>query len=78
MKRVLFLGASGLIGPYLIPGLVDRPFNLRAGAVSGSVGGSVGDRTSSGKVSSLFTRSKRLKKQPVSTGKTSGRFSKGN
>ena len=24
MKRVLFLGASGLIGPYLIPGLVDH------------------------------------------------------
>jgi len=61
-----------------VPGLMDRPFNLKAGAASGAVGGSVGDRTSTGKVSSLFTRSKRLKKQPVSTGKTSGRFSKGN
>ena len=61
-----------------VPGLVDRPYNLKAGAVSGVVGGSVGDRTSSGKVSALFTRSKRLKKQPVSTGKTSGRFSPGN
>ena len=61
-----------------VPGLVDRPFNLRSGATSGSVGGNVGDRTSSGKVSSLFTRSKRLKKQPVSTGKTSGRFGSGN
>ena len=61
-----------------VPGLVDRPFNLKAGAASGTVGGSVGDRTSSGKVSSLFTRSKRLKKQPTSTGKTSGRFSPGN
>ena len=61
-----------------VPGLVDRPFNLKAGAASGTVGGSVGDRASTGKVSSLFTRSKRLKKQPVSTGKTSGRFSKGN
>ena len=61
-----------------VPGLVDRPFNLKAGATSGAVGGNVGDRASTGKVSSLFTRSKRLKKQPVSTGKTSGRFSKGN
>ena len=61
-----------------VPGLVDRPFNLKAGAVSGAVGGSVGDRSSSGKVSSLFTRSKRLKKQPTSTGKTSGRYSPGN
>ena len=61
-----------------VPGLVDRPFNLKAGATSSAVGGNVGDRASTGKVSSLFTRSKRLKKQPVSTGKTSGRFSKGN
>lgn len=61
-----------------VPGLVDRPFTLKAGAASGAVGGNVGDRASTGKVSSLFTRSKRLKKQPVSTGKTSGRFSKGN
>jgi len=61
-----------------VPGLVDRPYNLKAGAASSGVGGSVGDRVSTGKVSSLFTRSKRLKKQPVSTGKTSGRFSKGN
>ncbi len=61
-----------------VPGLVDRPYNLKAGATSGGVGGSVGDRVSTGRVSSLFTRSKRLKKQPVSTGKTSGRFSKGN
>jgi len=61
-----------------VPGLVDRPYNLKSGAASGLVGGSIGDRTSSGKVSSLFTRSKRLKKQPVSTGKTSGRFSPGN
>ncbi len=61
-----------------VPGLVDRPFNLKAGAASGVVGGSVGNRTSTGKVSGLFTRSKRLKKQPVSTGKTSGRFSSGN
>ena len=28
MKRVLFLGASGLIGPYLVPGLVDH-YDLR-------------------------------------------------
>ena len=61
-----------------VPGLVDRPFNLKSGATSGSVGGNIGDRASSGKVSSLFTRSKRLKKQPVSTGKTSGRFGAGN
>ena len=61
-----------------VPGLVDRPYNLKAGATSGVVGGSVGDRTSTGKVSGLFTRSKRLKKQPVSTGQTSGRFSPGN
>ncbi len=61
-----------------VPGLVDRPFNLKAGATSGSVGGSVGSRASSGKVSSLFTRSKRLRKQPVSSGKTSGRFGTGN
>jgi len=61
-----------------VPGLVDRPFNLKAGATSGTVGGSVGQRASTGKVSSLFTRSKRLKKQPTSTGKTSGRFSPGN
>ncbi len=61
-----------------VPGLVDRPYNLKSGAASDRVGGSVGDRVSSGKVSSLFTRSKRLKKQPVSTGKTSGRFAPGN
>ena len=61
-----------------VPGLVDRPFNLRSGATSGSVGGNIGDRASSGKVSSLFTRSKRMKQQPVSTGKTSGRFGAGN
>jgi hypothetical protein len=61
-----------------VPGLVDRPFNLKSGAASGVVGGNIGDRSTTGKVSSLFTRSKRLKKQPVSTGKTSGRFSPGN
>ncbi len=57
-----------------VPGLVDRPYTLKSGATSQSVGGAVGERSSSGKVSSLFTRSKRLKKQPVSTGKTSKRF----
>ena len=61
-----------------VPGLTDRPFTLKSGAASGAVGQNIGDRASTGKVSSLFTRSKRLKKQPVSTGKTSGRFSKGN
>jgi hypothetical protein len=61
-----------------VPGLTDRPFTLKSGAASGAVGENIGDRASTGKVSGLFTRSKRLKKQPVSTGKTSGRFSKGN
>ena len=58
--------------------MVDRPYNLKSGAASLGVGGTIGGRSSSGKVSSLFTKSKRLKKQPVSTGKTSGRFSPGN
>ena len=61
-----------------VPGLVDRPFNLKSGATSQSTGGTVGERSSSGKVSSLFTRSKRLKKQPVSSGTTSKRFQPGN
>jgi nucleoside-diphosphate-sugar epimerase len=39
MKRVLFLGASGLIGPYLIPGLVDH-YDLRLGDVKSVAPGS--------------------------------------
>lgn len=61
-----------------VPGLTNRPYDLKAGAASQRVGGTVGERASSGKVSSVYTRSKRLKKQPVSTGKTSGLYDGGN
>jgi hypothetical protein len=45
---------------------------LKSGAASGKVGSVVTDRSSSGRVSSVFTRSKRLKQQPTSAGQTSG------
>jgi hypothetical protein len=48
---------------------------LKSGAASGSVGGIVTDRASAGRVSSIFTRSKRLKQQPSSAGQTSGKKS---
>jgi hypothetical protein len=56
-----------------IPGLVDRPFNLRAGAASVGTNEVVGDRTAAGAVSGVYGRSKRLKPQS-SAGKTSDLF----
>lgn len=50
-----------------VPGVVDRPFNLKNGAASTGVGENPGDRTSAGSVSELFTRSKRLKTQSTDT-----------
>jgi len=59
-----------------IPGLIDRPFNLKAGAHSTATNGHVGDRSSSGQVSGAYGKSKRLK-QKSSTGQTSKLFSGG-
>lgn len=56
-----------------IPGVVDRPFNLRSGAASTTTNEAVGNRSSSGTVSGKFGRSKRLKPQ-TSSGQTSGKF----
>jgi hypothetical protein len=56
-----------------VPGLVDRPFNLRAGAASVGTNEVVGDRTAAGAVSGIYGRSKRLKPQ-TSSGKTSDLF----
>ncbi|MBL6705316.1 MAG: hypothetical protein ISQ06_04340 [Planctomycetaceae bacterium] len=53
-----------------IPGLVDRPFNLRAGAASVGTNEVVGDRTAAGAVSGIYGRSKKLKPQ-TSAGQTS-------
>ncbi len=46
-----------------VPGVVERPFNLKNGAASAGVDEGAGDRTSAGSVSELFTKSKRLKAQ---------------
>ncbi|MFT5326625.1 MAG: hypothetical protein ACI8P0_004502 [Planctomycetaceae bacterium] len=56
-----------------IPGLVDRPFNLRAGAASVGTNEVVGDRSAAGAVSGVYGRSKRLKPQS-SAGKTTDLF----
>jgi hypothetical protein len=56
-----------------VPGLVDRPFNLRAGAASVGTNEVVGDRTAAGAVSGIYGRSKRLKPQS-SAGTTSNLF----
>lgn len=56
-----------------IPGVVDRPFNLKAGAASVTTNETIGNRDSSGTVSGKFGRSKRLKPQ-TSSGTTSSKF----
>jgi hypothetical protein len=56
-----------------IPGLVDRPFTLRAGAASVGTNEVLGDRTAAGAVSGVYGRSKKLKPQS-SAGKTSDLF----
>ena len=56
-----------------VPGLVDRPFNLRAGAASVGTNEVVGDRSASGAVSGVFGRSKKLKPQS-SAGQTSNLY----
>ncbi len=56
-----------------VPGLVDRPFNLRAGAASVGTNELVGDRTAAGAVSGVYGRSKRLKPQ-TSAGQTSNLY----
>ena len=56
-----------------IPGLVDRPFNLRAGAASVGTNEVVGDRSAAGAVSGVYGRSKNLKPQS-SAGQTSDLF----
>ena len=55
------------------PGQVDRPYNLRAGAHSTTIDESVGDRSSSGQVSGVFSKSKRLRQKSAS-GQTSKLF----
>ncbi|RMG37724.1 MAG: hypothetical protein D6725_08475 [Planctomycetota bacterium] len=59
-----------------IPGMTQRPYNLKAGAASATVGEAVGNRTSTGTVSGLFTRKRKLRYSP-STGQTSKRYSGG-
>lgn len=56
-----------------IPGMVDRPYNLKAGAASTTVDEVLGNRESSGRVSKLYGTS-RLKEQDVSAGQTSKLF----
>lgn len=56
-----------------IPGLVDRPFNLRAGAASTATDEVLGDRSAAGSVSGVYGRSKKLKPQS-SAGQTSELF----
>lgn len=58
-----------------IPGVVDRPFNLRAGAASVTTNEVIGNRSSSGQVSSKFGKSTRLKPK-TSSGTTSSKFGK--
>lgn len=59
-----------------VPGVVDRPFNLRNGAASVGTNEAVKDRSAAGTVSGLYGRSKRLRPQS-SSGTTSGAFRKG-
>jgi hypothetical protein len=56
-----------------VPGLVDRPFNLRSGAASVGTNEVVGNRTAAGAVSGLYGRSKKLKPQS-SAGQTSNLY----
>lgn len=58
-----------------IPGVVDRPYNLRSGAASVSTNEVVKDRSAAGQVSGVYGRSKRLKPQS-SAGQTSKLYSK--
>lgn len=57
-----------------IPGLVERPFNLRNGAASVGTNEVVGDRTAAGTVSGLYGKSKRMKADNISSGTTSNLF----
>ncbi len=56
-----------------VPGLVDRPFNLRAGAASVGTNEIIGDRRAAGTVSGVYGRSKKLKPQ-TSAGQTSNLY----
>lgn len=53
-----------------VPGVVDRPYNLRSGAASVTTSEFVKDRSAAGTVSGIFGRSKRLKPK-TSSGQTS-------
>ncbi len=57
-----------------IPGLVERPYNLKAGAASATTNETVGNRSSSGQVSGAYGRSKRLRQPSASSGQTSKLF----
>ncbi|MFP6766056.1 MAG: hypothetical protein VB858_20660, partial [Planctomycetaceae bacterium] len=57
-----------------IPGVVDRPYNLRSGAASVTTNEVVGNRAAAGQVSGIFGRSKRLKPK-TSSGQTSKLYS---
>lgn len=59
-----------------IPGVVERPFNLRSGAASVTTNEAVGDRSASNAVSGIFGPSKRLKPK-TSAGQTSPLYGKG-
>jgi len=60
----------------MFPGQVNRPFNLKSGARSTAVSETGGNRESSGQVSGLFGRSKRLK-QKASSGQTAPLYRSG-
>lgn len=52
----------------------ERPFNLKAGAASGSVGETVGDRTSAGNVTGIYGQKRKSAPQQSSDGHTSKLF----
>lgn len=52
----------------------ERPFNLKSGAASGSVGESIGDRSSNGNVSGAYGTKRKSAPQNVSDGHTSKLF----
>lgn len=60
-----------------IPGVADRPFNLKSGTRQTVTNEGIGNRSSSGQVSGAFSGNKRLKQQNQSSGQTSKLFGGG-
>lgn len=59
-----------------VPGVVERPFNLRQGAASVTTSDSVGNRATANPVSGIFGPSRRLKPK-TSSGQTSSAYRRG-